>query len=78
MLFENDLCKYMNLEPGSVTPLGLLNDTACHIFFYLDQEFNNQLIGIHPNDNTATIWLHTSELVKLVQETNHQIEFVEI
>lgn len=65
---EEDLYKYLKLNPGSVTPLGLLNDEERKVKFYLDLEFKNELIGVHPNDNTATIWLKTNDLVSLVKE----------
>lgn len=56
---ENDLMTILNLIPGSVTPLGLLNDQELKVSFYLDKEFltGKEIIGVHPNDNTATIWL---------------------
>ena len=53
-----DLNEKLGLEPGSVTPLGLLNDSRREIPFYLDSYFSDQpRIAAHPNDNTATIWL---------------------
>ena len=50
-----DLKKYMNLTPGAVTPLGLLNVEGAPITMYLDAEFKDNIIGIHPNENTATV-----------------------
>jgi len=48
----------MRLIPGAVTPLGILNDTERKITLYLDRDFlENDLIDVHPNDNTATVWL---------------------
>ena len=70
---EEDLYKYLKLNPGSVTPLGLLNDEQRKVKFYLDLEFKNELIGVHPNDNTATVWLKTNDLVSLIKE--HGSEF---
>lgn len=52
-----DLKKYMDLTPGAVTPLGLLNVEGAPITMYLDTEFKDSIIGIHPNENTATVWL---------------------
>ena len=46
----------LGIEPGSVTPLGSLNDSHHEISFYLDSYFSQQSrIVVHPNDNTATI-----------------------
>ena len=50
-----DLHDIMKLTPGSVTPLGILNDTEHRIHFFLDTEFAGNKIGVHPNDNTATV-----------------------
>ena len=74
----DDLMRFMGLAPGSVTPLGLLNDTEHHIHFYLDSEFVGNRIGIHPNDNSATVWLYADDLVKLLQENGSNVEIVEI
>ena len=72
---EEDLYKYLKLNPGSVTPLGLLNDEQRKVKFYLDLEFKNELIGVHPNDNTATVWLKTNDLVSLIKEHGSEFEF---
>ena len=60
---ETDLMDIMGLTPGSVTPLGILNDKECKVQFFIDKEFiySNSLIGVHPNDNTATVWLKTED-----------------
>ena len=54
---EADLMEYMQLTPGSVSPLGLLNDPEHRVQFYLDAELAGNKIGVHPNDNTATVWM---------------------
>ena len=49
-----------NVAPGSVSPFGLLNDAECKVKWFYDADFaksKKQIIGIHPNDNTATTWL---------------------
>ena len=73
-----DLKKYMNLTPGAVTPLGLLNVEGAPITMYLDAEFKDSLIGIHPNENTATVWLQGDDLVELLRENGCEVEIVEI
>lgn len=73
-----DLMRILHLTPGSVTPLGLLCDTDCKVNLFLDAEFKDGLIGIHPNDNTATVWMKTEDLVRLISEHGNNIEFAEI
>lgn len=36
------------------------------------------LIGVHPNDNTATVWLKTRDLIKLVQQYGNTVNIVKI
>ena len=73
-----DLLAYMGLTPGSVTPLGLLNDPEHRVRFYLDGAFAGDRIGVHPNDNTATVWMQADDLVRLVRENGNEMEFVEL
>ena len=53
---ENDLMSLLDLIPGAVTPLGILNDSEKKVKLFLDEELLKcGLIGVHPNDNTATV-----------------------
>lgn len=74
----DDLFEIMGLTPGSVTPLGLLNDENRRVRFYLDSEFDGNLIGVHPNDNTATVWLRSADLMSLIKEHGNEAVFAEI
>lgn len=74
----DDLLAILGLTPGAVTPLGLLNDKAGKVYFYLDVDFKGHLIGVHPNDNTATVWLLADDFMKLLREEGHDGEFVDI
>lgn len=77
---EDDLMSIMSLIPGSVTPLGILNDKERKVKVFLDKEFLDApgIIGVHPNDNTATVWLKTEDLVNLIKEHGNEIEIVAI
>lgn len=70
----------MNLIAGSVTPLGLLNDKELKVIFYLDKDFlnNKQIIGVHPNDNTATLWLKVTDLIDIIKKHGNQVNVVEL
>ena len=68
----------MGLTPGSVSPLGLLNDAERLVHFYMDAEFAGNKIGIHPNDNTATIWLLADELMELIKKHGNEAEYTQI
>ena len=73
-----DLMARLHLTPGSVTPLGLLNDPDRSVQFYLDRDFEGGRIGVHPNDNTATVWLSTRDLLDLLREHGSPVQWAEI
>ncbi len=73
-----ELLNIMQLTPGAVTPFGILNDSEHRVYFYLDREFMNDKIGVHPNDNTATVWLQANDLIRLIQDNGSEAEFTEI
>jgi Ala-tRNA(Pro) deacylase len=70
-----ELMDLLGLLPGAVTPLGLLHDRAGKVAFWLDRAFLDPpgLIGVHPNDNTATVWLKTEDLLRLLEENGTEI-----
>ena len=74
----DDLMAIMGLIPGAVTPLGLLNAEEKKVIFYLDQELEDSLIGVHPNDNTATVWMQSKDLMMLLKEHGTEVNVVEI
>lgn len=76
---ENDLMSLLGLIPGAVTPLGILNDSEKKVKLFLDEELLKcGLIGVHPNDNTATVWLKTTDLIDIIKEHGNEVEAVRI
>ena len=77
---EKELKEIIQILPGSVSPLGILNDTENKVKVFIDKEFveKTYIIGIHPNDNTATIWLKTQDLINIIKEHGNKVELVEI
>ena len=74
-----DLARLLGLFPGSVTPLGLLNNAEKNVKLFLDGDFGeDDLIGVHPNENTATVWLKAGDLVRLIREHGNEVEAVEL
>lgn len=70
-----ELESVLRLIPGAVTPLGLLNDETCRVTLYLDSYFLQPpaLVGAHPNDNTATVWLRTEDLLWLLRAHGNEV-----
>lgn len=62
----DDLGSIIGLEPGPVTPLGLLNVEERKVVLFLDADLVDGIIGVHPNDNTATVWMRTADPVRVV------------
>lgn len=63
------LKKYLGLQSGLVSPFGLLNDTSKSVIFVSSKNLPpSAIIGIHPNDNTATVWLTFGDLLALLSE----------
>lgn len=74
---ETDLLTILGLQRGAVTPFGVLNDRAHRTRVLIDATFSDSMIGIHPNENTATVWLKTGDLVHLLRESGAEVEFLE-
>lgn len=75
-----ELDTYLKLTPGSVTPLGLLNDKEKIVKFYIDKEFFKDpfIIGVHPNDNSATVWLNVNDLIDILKNNGNDIYITKI
>ena len=56
------------LTPGSVTPFGLINDTARRVTVVLDQDMlASELVNYHPLQNGASTTIQSADLVKFVR-----------
>ena len=74
---DDRLLKYLGLTKGSVSPFGLVNDANRDVEFYLDKNLRHcDAIGVHPNDNTATVFLTSDDLLTFVSTTGHEINFM--
>lgn len=74
----DDLMEILGLIPGAVTPLGLLNDENLRVKLYLDADFAGNMIGVHPNDNTATVWMQADDLLALIRAHGNEAELAEL
>ncbi|MDA3906092.1 MAG: prolyl-tRNA synthetase associated domain-containing protein, partial [Bacteroidales bacterium] len=58
---EKRMAKYLAIQPGSVSPFGLINDVENHVHLFLDSHLqSSKKISFHPNDNTASVILSFS------------------
>lgn len=73
-----NLRQILGLFPGSVSPLGILNDRENRVHVYLDQDFFPGLIGVHPNDNTATVWMKAQDLAFLIRNHGNDLTIAKL
>lgn len=76
---EERLEKHLGLTKGSVSPLGILNDPNGNVEIVIDKDLVGlEKLGIHPNDNTATLFIDYTYLEKLVKDNGNKIYFINI
>ena len=75
---ENDLMRILGLPKGSVSTLGALNDTEHLCQTVIDIRFQNRLIGVHPLENTATVWMKGGDLFALLEKQGHNVRWADL
>lgn len=76
---EDRLNRLLGLEKGAVTPLGILNDEARAVEVLFDRDLAGlPALGVHPNRNTATVFLPLADLESLIRSHGNAVSFVDI
>lgn len=76
---EKYLFKYLGLNKGAVSPFGVLNDTECTVEVIFDKDILAfERIGVHPNDNTATVWIRPQDLELVIKNHGNVISYIDI
>jgi Ala-tRNA(Pro) deacylase len=81
LTFASDqrLKRYLGLEPGSVSPFGLINDKEHDVHLFLDERLKEyERLAFHPNDNTATLVISKSDFLKFLGYTGNTYEFIKL
>jgi Ala-tRNA(Pro) deacylase len=76
---DQRLKRYLGVEPGSVSPFGLINDKDKHVHLFIDEklkEFNH--LAFHPNINTASLIVSKSDFLKFLNYTGNTFEFISL
>ena len=74
---EERLKKYLNLTPGAVTPLAIINDEQKAIEVILDKDlFKEEKIGVHPGVNTATVIISPADLEKYIKANGNKLKMM--
>ncbi len=70
--------KYLGVTQGAVSPLGVLNDESRSVVVLFDAALEGAAqVDIHPNDNTATIWLSFADLRRVIEDHGNEIRLLE-
>lgn len=77
---DERLMKHLGLTPGAVSPFGILNDPDAEVNVVFDSELRtlDGLVGFHPNDNTAFLWLKFSDLLKFIKSRGNDVYYINI
>jgi len=71
------LMEVLGVEPGSVTPFALINDTSHQVNVILDARMMAcDLVSYHPLVNTATTTLTPADLLRFVESCGHRVQTV--
>lgn len=69
--------RYLGISPGSVSPFGLINDTEKHVTVFIDKQLlDAKKLSFHPNDNTASLSLTTSDFVHFLETYSNEFHFL--
>jgi Ala-tRNA(Pro) deacylase len=73
------LMEVLGLEPGSVTPFGLINDTSTRTNVILDAAMMDMpLLNFHPLKNDATTAIAAKDLLAFIASCGHQPRIVAV
>ncbi len=72
--------KYLDITPGSVSILGLMNDKGGAVRLLVDRDLlNEEYFGCHPCINTSSLRLKTADVLeKLLPAMGHEPSFVDL
>lgn len=77
---EDYMEKFLDLSPGSVTVLGLMNDKNNDVQLLIDKDIlSQQYFGCHPCINTSSLKLKVTDLIdKILPAMHHEPIIVEL
>ena len=70
--------KFLDITPGSVSVMGLMNDTEDQVQLLIDEDvLSGEMIGCHPCINTSSIRFKTSDLIEKILPAMHH-SFIQV
>lgn len=71
--------KYLGLEPGSVSPFGLINDTEHHVHLFLDENLREaHTLSFHPNDCRGTVVISNEAFKNYLATVGNTYEYIKL
>jgi Ala-tRNA(Pro) deacylase len=81
LTFASDqrLKKYLGVDPGSVSPFGLLNDREKHVYVFIDEALrNSERLIFHPNVNTSSLVIRGTDFIRFLESAGNAFEFIRL
>ncbi len=76
---EQRMSTYLGLQPGSVSPFGLVNDKEHHVHVFFDSRLREaKKISFHPNDNRVSLVLPADGFWRYMDQTENSYEFMDL
>jgi len=76
---DQRLKKYLGVEPGSVTPFGLINDIENHVYLFIDEKLKDyDYLAFHPNINTASLVISMTDFLIFLEHSGNKYEFIKL
>lgn len=73
------LQRCLGLEPGAVSPFGLINDREKEVRVVVDAELRESgFLGFHPNVNTATLDIALADFEKFLAWCGNDVRYLKI
>ena len=75
-----DMLKYLDIEPGAVSVMGLMNDTENHVHLLVDEDvLKGDYVGCHPCVCTSSLKLRTDDLLQIIlPAVGHEMQTVHL
>lgn len=71
--------KYLGLEPGSVSPFGLINDQESHVHLFLDANLQQaESLSFHPNDCRGTVVISRVDFERYLEIVGNTYEYLSL
>ena len=76
---EQRMQTHLGLQPGSVSPFGLIHDMNKNVKVFLDVNLQKaEKISFHPNLNTASLIILFKDFMRYLEFTKNEFEFIEL